>query len=210
MENIKSNECDNQCLICLNSESRFILSVGGCNHSFCVICGLESIRKNMICPLDRQIIKQLSIFSINEDNQSQENHESNVKKEIVVIKSDEGSNKLSFNTVVEKVLKIENMEDKEYIEELFEIDPYLLCIGPFIKNKGQVTKEMVHDSFSQYGPIEDIIVFENSAYILYANSNHGFRAKHGENKLFHGESITRGCFESDLWDDLLLMEHKIQ
>jgi len=192
---------ENECLICLENTNNFTLSIVGCNHKYCLICGLESMRNTMTCPLDRQIIKQIKIFSNETTNKSD-----NIAKEILAISPSQYVDSLNFEMVQKAILSIEGLDCRDEIEEMYVIDKDLLWMGPFVKNKGNVDRQMVEKYLETFGIIEGIIVKENSAYIMFASSQHAMIAKSQvKNNEFFGEFIRLESFHTDLWDDLQIV-----
>lgn len=186
---------ENECLICLEKVNNFTLSIVGCNHKYCLICGLESMRNTMTCPLDRTIIQQIKVVS-NETN-------NNDNEEILTISAPKHAEKITFEIVQKAILSIENLDYRNEISEMYVIDKDLLWMGPFIKNKGKVNIEMIENYFRKFGVIEGIIVKENSAYIMFVSSQHAKKAKCGvKTEEFYGELIRLENFHTDLWDDL--------
>ena len=164
---------DDTCLLCLDNDSNFTISMGAHNQLYCMICALESIRHTMRCPLTRNIINEIKVFSkINSSN----NETKNDKSEILTIKSPNENENLKFQMVIDKILTIENLEDRNQIEKMYEIDPYLLWVGGFEKINGIIDRDMVEHHFNQFGSIQDILIIQITNIgvaknILKANPN---------------------------------------
>ena len=185
---------DTQCLICYENENAFTMRIGGCNHNYCMMCCLESFRNGMHCPLDRGHVKKIKVFN---------NIPGQDEKEILTLTSRNEHENLSFQKVIDHILTIDNLDNREDIEKMGEIDPYLLWVGLFVENEGKVTREMVHNHFNRYGQILDVIVFPRCAYILFACSQHGLSAEYSHDRdLFHDESYETGSFSPEFWHDL--------
>lgn len=151
----------------------------------------------MTCPLDRTSIQQIKVLSNLTTNCD------NIDKEILTISPSRYGDNINFEIVQKAILSIDNLKDRDEIEEMYVIDKYLLWIGPFIKNKGKVNREMIENYFKTFGIIEDVIVKENSAYIMFVSSQHGMKAKYKLDKeAFYGESIDFESFHPEMWDDL--------